>query len=81
MKGIQIRQGSLIDMELVCGVACYLEEMLGHLQLRSDNLIVNGLSLLHCICPSLTIAGISLLLERLFEPFVKYKCPARIIGL
>ena len=79
-KGIQISQSNIIYLELVCGVTCYSEEMLGHLQLGLDNLIVNDLNLLSSYRLSLTILGISLLLEGLLEPPVEYKCSARIIG-
>ena len=81
MKGIKISQCSIIDLELVCGVACYSEEMLGLLRLRLDNLRVNDLIWLCNSRLSLTIAGISLLLKGLSEPSVKYKCSARIFGL
>ena len=66
-EGIQISQGSHIDFELVCGVICYLEDMLGHLYLGLDNPRVDDLILLHSSRLSLTIAGMSLLLEGLSE--------------
>lgn len=65
----------------MCGVICYSENMLGHLQLRTDNLIVNDLTLLRCSRLSLTDVGISLILGVLSEPPVMYKCSRRIIGL
>ena len=72
MKGIKISQGGIIDLELMCEVA-HLENMLGHLQFGLNNLRVKDLTLLHNCRLSLTVVGISLLLEGLSEPSVKYK--------
>ena len=64
----------------MCGVAC-LSKVLSHLQFGLNNLRVIDLNLLHNSHMSLTVIGISLLLEGLSEPSVKYKCSAKIVGL
>ena len=55
--------------------------MVSHLQLGLNNLIVNHLNLLRRSRLSLTVAGMSLLLEGLSEPSVKYKCTVEKFGL
>ena len=69
MEGIKIIQGNIIDLEPMCGVACYSEDMLGHLQLGLDNLVVDNLIMLRNSRLSLTVEGMSLLLEGLSEPW------------
>ena len=81
VKGIKLSQGSIIDLEHVRVVACYLEEMLGHLQSRLDNLRVNDLILLRSSHLSLTVIGMSLLLEGLSMPSFKCMCSTWIICL
>ena len=68
VKGIKISQENIIDLELECGLAYYSKGMWDHLQSELDNLRLYDLILLHNSCLSLTIAGISLLLEGLSDP-------------
>ena len=63
MKGIKISQGSIIDLELVCGVVFFSDDMLGHLHFGLNNLRVNDLTLLRSSRLSLTVAGMILLLN------------------
>ena len=67
-KGIRISQSSIIDLGRECGVPCYYEDMLVHLQMGLDNLRVNDLILSQSSRLSLTVAGMSLLLEGSSDP-------------
>ena len=45
-----------------------------------NNLRVIDLTLLHSSYSSLTVAGMNLLLEGLYEPSVKHECSATVYG-
>ena len=61
-------------------VACYLVNMLSHLQFGLNNLREIDLTLLPSSYLSLTVVETNLLLEGLSEPSVKYKCSTAVYG-
>ena len=72
--------GDISDLAFMNGVACYSRHMLSHLQFGLSNLRVMDLALVAQLFLSLTVVRTNLLLERLFEPSVKYKFSVVVYG-